>query len=76
MAKDQPSKVIIHKLIKQISALNADMQIKRADSLLELRQNLTPEQREKFKKMLEHRSTMEPRHKPWSDLLDFDILGG
>ncbi len=76
MAKDQPSSAVIHRTIQQINALNADMQIKRVDSLLELRQNLTPEQREKFKKMLEHRSTMNPRYKPWSDLSDYDILGG
>ena len=76
MAKDEPSQLVIHQTIRQINALNTDMQIKRVDSLLKLRQNLTPEQRQKFKKMLEHQSTMNPRYNPWSDLSDYDILGG
>ncbi|MBN2058403.1 MAG: periplasmic heavy metal sensor [Candidatus Saganbacteria bacterium] len=68
MAKDQPDRAVIHDIIKRMSDLNTDMQIKRADSLLDLRESLTPEQRAKFKKLLEGQPPRPgQRPKPLSD---------
>lgn len=51
LRKDAPDRNKIHGYIKQMSEIRTGMQIKRIDSLLELRKSLTPEQKEKFKKM-------------------------
>lgn len=55
MEKDSPDRNAIHAIIKEIGQNMTEMQIKRADSMLELRSWLTPEQKEKFKKMLERK---------------------
>jgi Spy/CpxP family protein refolding chaperone len=52
LAKDSPDKNTVHDLITRIGAQTADMRIARTDSLLKLRETLTPEQKEKFKEML------------------------
>lgn len=51
LQEDQPDRNAIHEYIKGIDSLRTNMELKRVDSLLELRKTLTPEQREKFKKM-------------------------
>ena len=53
LEKDAPDRKKVHAYIDQMSKLRKEMQIRRMDSLLDLRQTLTPEQRSKFKKMLE-----------------------
>lgn len=53
MQKDTPDKNIIHRLIRDLDQTRTEMQIVRIDSLLDLRKILTPEQKEKFKKLLE-----------------------
>lgn len=55
MEKDAPDKNAIHGTIKEIGQNMTDMRIKRADSMLELREVLTPDQKEKFKKMLDRK---------------------
>lgn len=52
LQKDNPDRATVQSLIRKISQKQTEMQIKRMDSLLELRKTLTPEQRKKFKKML------------------------
>lgn len=58
---DQPDRSRVHGLIKQISAKRSEMEIKRMDALLEMRQGLTPEQRGKFKTLLAPRQMRERR---------------
>lgn len=52
LAKDSPDRNTVHNLITQIGAQMTDMRIARTDSLLKLRETLTPEQKEKFKELL------------------------
>ena len=52
LAKDAPDKNTVHDLITQIGAQTTEMRLARTDSLLKLRETLTPEQKEKFKEML------------------------
>jgi len=56
LAKDSPDKNVVHDLITQIGARMTDMRIARTDSLLKMRESLTPEQKTKFKEMLIERS--------------------
>lgn len=56
LAKDSPDRNAVNALITQIGAQMTDMRIARTDSLLKLRETLTPEQKEKFKEMLNKRS--------------------
>ena len=51
LTKDEPDHNRIHDHINKMGQLRTRMEIKRMDSLLKLRKLLTPEQREKFKKM-------------------------
>ena len=70
LEKDTPDRKKIHGLIAQMGKLRNEMQIRRMNSLLDLRESLTPEQKEKFKKMLEQgKKRFEGKHgkpgKPW-----------
>ncbi len=56
MKKENPDRKKIHKYIRQINHLRMLAQIRRTDSLLDLRQMLTPKQKEKFKQMMQRRS--------------------
>ena len=55
LEKENPNKRTIHDYIKKMGSLRTNMRIKRMDSLLDMRKTLTPEQREKFKKMAKMR---------------------
>ena len=62
LAKDAPDKNTVHDLITQIGAQTTDMRIARTDSLLKLRDMLTPEQKEKFKELLNKKGA---KMHPW-----------
>ncbi|MFH1361037.1 MAG: periplasmic heavy metal sensor [bacterium] len=51
LEKDSPNRGKIHQEITKVEAVNTKIHLKRIDSLLELKKMLTPEQRERFKKM-------------------------
>ncbi|MFH1684555.1 MAG: periplasmic heavy metal sensor [Candidatus Margulisiibacteriota bacterium] len=51
LKKDNPNRSVLHDLVKRSSQQRTAMELKRMDSLLELRKTLTPEQRKKFKEM-------------------------
>jgi Spy/CpxP family protein refolding chaperone len=55
MRKDRPDKRSIYNNVRKIGDIRVKMQLKRVDSLLELRESLSKEQRIKFRKMLELR---------------------
>lgn len=55
LKKESPDRNVIRRHIRELSGIQAKMQIKRMDSMLDLREMLTPEQREKFKRMVDHR---------------------
>ena len=61
LQQDKPDRSKVRDLIKQISARRTEMELKRMDSLLEMRQSLTPEQRVKFKALLAPRPMRERR---------------
>lgn len=61
LQQDKPDRSKVHDLIKQISARRTEMELKRMDALLEMRQDLTPEQRVKFKALLAPRPVRERR---------------
>jgi len=61
LQKDTPDRNAVHRHIQELSKVRTRMEIKRMDSMLELRKMLTPEQREKFKHMVGHRRS--PRGK-------------
>lgn len=52
MEKDEPSRQAIYGYIREIDRLRTESQIKRLDLLLDLKKELTPEQKEQFKKLL------------------------
>jgi Spy/CpxP family protein refolding chaperone len=52
LQKDTPDRNAVHRHIQEMSKVRTRMEIKRMDSMLELREMLTAEQQEKFKKML------------------------
>ena len=52
LKKDEPDRRTVHARINEINELRRKMQIRRVDSLLDLRRSLSPEQREKFRGML------------------------
>ena len=52
LKKDIPDRKSVEAFIRQMSNLRAEMQIKRTESLLDMRKMLTPKQKEKFKNML------------------------
>ncbi|KPJ66099.1 hypothetical protein AMJ44_08975 [candidate division WOR-1 bacterium DG_54_3] len=52
LEKDNPNRATVQSLIRKIGQKQTEMQLRRMDSLLELRKILTSEQRQKFKKML------------------------
>ena len=64
LEKDHPSRATLHDLIRKINQKQAEMQIKRMDSMLELREMLTPDQREKFKQMLDVRKPPRGKRPP------------
>jgi Spy/CpxP family protein refolding chaperone len=55
MLKDTADRQAIHNYIQQINQNNAKMQIKRMDQILELRKELTPEQKTKLEKLTAER---------------------
>lgn len=55
LQKDSPDRNLLHRYIGELSQIRTNMQIKRMDSMLDLREMLTPEQRKKFKRMLGQR---------------------
>lgn len=59
--KDNPSRKILHSLIRQMNDERVKMEIKRVDSLLELSDILTPEQKEKFKLMTKKHKRRGPK---------------
>lgn len=52
LEKDNPNRWAVKDSIKKINVLRTDIQLKHMDNMLELREELTPEQIEKFKEML------------------------
>ncbi len=60
LAKDSPDKNKVHGLIRQIGAQMTDLRIARTDSLLKLKALLTPEQKEKFKGLLDKKGGRMP----------------
>lgn len=67
LEKDNPNRRILHNLVRRASQKRTAMEIKRMDSLLDLRKTLTPEQREKFKEMTKRRDKRGPggSPRPW-----------
>jgi Spy/CpxP family protein refolding chaperone len=53
MQKAAPDRARVHDYIAQMNKLRNEMEVKRIDSLLDLKAMLTPEQQEKFKQLLE-----------------------
>jgi periplasmic protein CpxP/Spy len=53
LKKDPPNRKVLHRLITKTDAMRTKMHIRRLDSMLDLREILTPEQKEEFGKMLE-----------------------
>ena len=51
LEKDNPDRRALHDLVRKASEKRTAMELRRMDSLLELRKMLTPKQREKFKQM-------------------------
>ncbi|MEA3494356.1 MAG: Spy/CpxP family protein refolding chaperone [Candidatus Margulisiibacteriota bacterium] len=64
LGKDKPSRWVVNRLIKQMSSLKTDIQIKHANHLIDLKQELTPEQRKKFEEMLKDRHKKFGKRKP------------
>lgn len=60
LRKDSPDKAAVHELITQIGRQLTAMQIARTDSLLELQSTLTPEQKTKFREMLNKKGGKMP----------------
>lgn len=60
LAKDSPDKNKVHDLISQIGAQTTQLQVVRTDSLLKLKALLTPEQKEKFRKLLDRKGGRMP----------------
>ncbi len=60
LAKDSPDKNKVHDLIRQIGTQMTELRIARTDSLLKLKALLTPEQREKFKGLLDKKGGRMP----------------
>jgi periplasmic protein CpxP/Spy len=60
LGKDSPDRNTVHNLITQIGAQMTQMRIARTDSLLKLRETLTPEQKNKFKEMLNRKGGKIP----------------
>ncbi len=60
LAKDSPDKNKVHDLIRQIGTQMTELRIARTDSLLKLKALLTPEQREKFKELLDKKGGRMP----------------
>jgi len=52
LKKDAPDRKKVHARINEINELQRKMQIRRVDSLLDLRKSLSPEQRKKFRGMI------------------------
>jgi len=67
LEKSKPNRKALHSLIRAMNEERVKMEIKRMDSLLELRSLLTPEQVEKFKEMTEKRKHPGPKgsRRPW-----------
>ena len=68
LAKDSPDKNTVHDLIARIGAQMTGMRIARTDSLLKMRETLTPEQKEKFKELLNkspHQNLASPNKNLW-----------
>ncbi len=60
LAKDSPDKNKVHDLIRQIGTQMTDLRIARTDALLKLKALLTPEQKEKFKGLLDKKGGRMP----------------
>lgn len=60
LRKDLPDKAAVHDLITQIGRQLTALQIARTDSLLELQKTLTPEQKTKFREMLNKKGGKMP----------------
>ncbi len=60
LAKETPDKNKVHDLIRQIGTQMTELRIARTDSLLKLKALLTPEQREKFKGLLDKKGGRMP----------------
>lgn len=61
MQKDEPNREKVHAYLGQMSQLRNEMQIKRIDALLDLREILTPKQKEEFNKMLGEKKEHKPK---------------
>lgn len=55
LGKDKPNRSAVSGLIRKMSRLKTDIQIRHANNLIDLKQELTPEQRKKFEEMLKQR---------------------
>lgn len=64
LGKDKPNRSVVNGLIRKMSRLRTDIQIKHANNLIDLKQKLTPEQREKFEEMLKDRHKKFGKRRP------------
>ena len=60
LQKDSPDRRKIHGYIDGLGKLHNEMQIRRMDAMLDLRETLSPKQKEKFRKMLDSQRKREP----------------
>ena len=63
ITKDEPDKTAIHAKVDQIASLRGDIMRQRADTVLAVREVLTPAQREKADRVLEHFLEGHRRHR-------------
>lgn len=66
LVKDNPDSAIIHDSIRKINDNEVKTQIMRIDQLIELRQQLTPQQRQRLDELMSKRQARGPeREKRW-----------
>jgi Spy/CpxP family protein refolding chaperone len=58
LIKDAPDRGVLSDFLQQISQNNAQIHLKRMEQIIELRKELTPEQRTKFEKLMGERKEM------------------
>ena len=55
LTKETPNKSDAENLVREIGKNRTELEVKRIDSMLDLQKILTPEQKTKFQKMMDHR---------------------
>ncbi|MDD5382836.1 MAG: periplasmic heavy metal sensor [Candidatus Margulisbacteria bacterium] len=61
LLKESPDSKLIHDCLQQISLNNTQIQFKRMEQIIQLRQDLTPEQKQKFEKLMAERKEREKK---------------